>query len=523
MALPGRALRVSFCSLVALLAVFQFSENTADPDLWGHIVFGRQILSSGAIPRKDIYSWTARGQPWINHEWLAEISLAEAHRWGGGHGVLLLKMAVGLLTFALCLSLGGEGLAWPARYVTWALGALAVVEISYGFAARPQIFTALFLAVELWLLRRIHNGSRWWALALPVLFAIWINTHGGVVAGFIVLLLAAAASTAQSVCGRTPPGITVLTLWLALAGAAAALFCNPWGAGLLRWLMDSVSWMRPEIAEWNPTPLGWDHAALFLIIALMVFAWAWQRRPIVWWEAAVCAAFAWLGLRVERHAPLCAIVALTLTPPRLADALARFRASFAQLEAAASRPAMQTAIVIVCCFGTVSCGIGTFFLHKEHFFTMEVPRSEYPTEAMNFILKNDLKGRLLVFFDWGEMAIFEAPDCPPSIDGRLDTCYSRALIAAHWNIYNAEPVRSHELDPDQADLALFPVNLAGTAALAGRPGWRTVYYDPRAAVLVRRPERYAALRQLTLPVAGRAGAAQGRAAFPDWSPLWGPR
>jgi len=48
---PTRALRISFCALVALLAVFQFSENTADPDLWGHIVYGRQILLTGIIPK----------------------------------------------------------------------------------------------------------------------------------------------------------------------------------------------------------------------------------------------------------------------------------------------------------------------------------------------------------------------------------------------------------------------------------------------------------------------------------------
>ena len=69
-------LRLSFCALVALLAVFQFSENTADPDLWGHVVFGRQILHIGAIPRTEIFSWTAQGRPWINHEWLAELALA---------------------------------------------------------------------------------------------------------------------------------------------------------------------------------------------------------------------------------------------------------------------------------------------------------------------------------------------------------------------------------------------------------------------------------------------------------------
>jgi hypothetical protein len=513
--------QISFCALVALLAVFQFSENTADPDLWGHIVFGRQILHTGGIPKREVFSWTAQGQSWINHEWISELALGSAHEAWGGSGVLLLKMAVGLLTFALCLCMGGEDVSWPARYVTWGFGALAAVEISYGFAARPQIFTALSVALELMLLRRIHNGARLWALALPVLFVFWINAHGGALAGFALLGLTAAVTTAQALRCQMRRG-TVWVLWLAVGGVAAALFCNPWKAGLLRWLTGSVLWMRPEIQEWNPTPLGWDHAAFFLLVALAGFAWSFSRRPRAWWELAACVAFALLGWRAIRNAPLCAIVVLALTPPHLADALARFRGAFAGLEEAASDPVKQKSAAVLCCLGAVGAGIGSFTLHKEHPLTMEAPRSQYPVGAVDFLRKNELRGRLLVFFDWGEMVIFELPGCPPSIDGRLDTCYSRELIGAHWKFYNSEPFDQKVLNLDEADLALLPGNLAGTAALAKRPGWRAVYYDDLAVILVRDPERFPALRQLALPVAGPASATRGRARFPDQVPRWKP-
>jgi hypothetical protein len=519
MAYSARVLRVSFCWLVAALAVFQFSENTADPDLWGHITFGRQIIHSRAIPQVDPYSWTVQGKPWINHEWIAEIALGGAHQLLGGTGVLLLKMVMGLLTFALCLRLGGERLSWPARFVTWAFGALAVVEISYGFAARPQIFTALNLAVELWLLRRIHEGSWRWALGLPILFIFWINTHGGALAGCALLGLATAASTAQGLWSKTKSCRTAAgVLWLASLGVGAGLFCNPWGAGLLRWLYASVSWMRPEIQEWNATPFGWDHAALFILIGLTIFGWGFSRQPIAWWEASACAAFAWLGLGVQRHAPLCAIVTLALTPPHLADSLDRFRSRFAGLEAAWAGGMLQKSAVFLSCFGTIGALFGTFLLHKEHPLTMEVPRSEYPVAAFSFIEKAGLQGRMLAFFDWGEQAIFELPQCPPSIDGRLDTCYPRDLIAAHWQLYNGESANTNILDASQADLAVFPLKLAGTTELAKRPGWRAVYYDGLAAVLVRDPERFPGLRGLTLPVTGPAGAAEGRAAFPNNAP-----
>ena len=192
------ALKVAFCLAVVVFAVFHFAENTADPDIWGHVLFGQRMLDQTSLDRVEPFSWTAAGHPWINHEVLAEIALGSVHLGLGGSGLLLLKLIVGLLTFWMALSLGGRGLEWPVRAVAWCVGLIAVVEISFGFAARPQIFSALGLVCELWVLRRIHAGQRTWALALPVLFALWINTHGGVVAGFCVLAAAVAGSTLQA-------------------------------------------------------------------------------------------------------------------------------------------------------------------------------------------------------------------------------------------------------------------------------------------------------------------------------------
>ena len=106
------------------------------------------------------------------------------------------------------------------------------------------------------------------------------------------------------------------------------MLCNPWGAGLIRWLIGSVLWPRPQIAEWNPPPLNGEHAAFFIVLALAVFSWAFTRRKRAWWELAVCAAFAYLGLRAVRNTPLFCLVALALVPPHLASAVARFRQHF---------------------------------------------------------------------------------------------------------------------------------------------------------------------------------------------------
>jgi hypothetical protein len=420
-----------------------------------------------------------------------------------------------------------------------------VTEISFGFAARPQIFTALGMVIELMLLRRIHSGERVWALALPALFMVWINIHGGALAGVGLLGLTAGSTTLQFLAqlyrsrsngkhgvyaagiantrahqlirNEIPTG-TVVALWLATLGVLASLCCNPWGPALVRWLVQSVLWFRPEIEEWNPTPFGWDHAALFILIAVSVFAWAASRRRRALWELAVCGAFAVLALRSVRNTPLFAIVAVALVPAHLADALARFRNHFEGLLELWHRPGIKTLVNSFMGIASFAIAIATFILHKDHPLTMEVPRSRYPVAAADFIREHRLQGKVINFFDWGDMIIFQLPNCAPSIDGRLDASYPRSLIAAHWKLYNGEQVDEKVLPIDSADLALLPSKLAGTLALRDRPGWEVLYFDETAAVLGRDVQRFPGLSGVQMPVQGSKDAALGRAPFLNFSP-----
>ena len=576
-------LRLSLCVWVVMLAVYQFSENTVDPDLWGHVVFGQQMLKTGTVERTESYSWTANGQSFINHEYGADLILGGTHLLAGGTGLLLLKMGVGLLTFLLALRMGSKSLTWPVSAIAWVVAAVAVVEISFGFAARPQIFTCLGLVFLLMLLRRIHDGAVHWALVLPPLFAIWINIHGGVLAGVGLLLLAAGATTVEWIwnrylaqrepadgartflsaaspehstiqvgsraasqsdiaeseqhksgplCGldrnvRAPgpaaasrSARTVLALWLACLGVIAALFCNPWGAALPAWLIKSVLWFRPEIQEWNPTPLGWDHATLFFLIAASAFAWAASRRRRALWELAVCGAFAVLALRSVRNAPLFGLVALALVPGHLAGALERFQEHFARLVELGRQTMAQKIAVVLLIASAGGIAMATFTLHKNNPLTMEAPRSSYPVAAAGFMRAHQLKGKTLVFFDWGDFVIFHLPDCPPSIDGRLDACYSRAIIAAHWQLYNGDIVDQSVLPINQADFALLPSKLAGVEALRLRPGWQIAYFDETAVVLAHHPESFPGLNGLRLPIEGPKEASLGRASFADRNLRW---
>jgi hypothetical protein len=538
----------AFILFVLCLAVFQFSENTADPDLWSHVLFGAQFVQIGKPTTIDYYSWTAYGQPSFDHEYLGEAVFGLAYLGLGGPGLLLLKMLVGMATFGLALSIALKNLDGSTKLVAWAFGALAVVEISFGFAARPQIFTALSLVIELWLLARIHDGKWQWAFALPPLFALWFNLHGGALAGLILLFATAGATSVQllltsvfpkagerfSLSQRERAGVrenrsngnnsttfgipSLISLWLSALVSAATVVLNPHGFELARWLVGSVLWLRPQIQEWNPATFTWDHAAFFFCAALAAFAFITSRRPRQLWEIAVLAFLFLVAFRSIRNTPLFCVAALALVPPHLADALQRFRSHFQRFEMLLQSPARQQAFAKVLALVSAGIILATFTLHKKHFWTMEVPRAQYPVAAINFIQQHDLHGNLIVFFDWGEMCFWNLTNSQVSIDGRLDSVYSPAVIAAHWNLYNGVPFDTNALDLNHADFALLPSNLAGSLALVHNHHWLPVYGDQLAVVLVKNPAQFPRLTDIQLPIVGDPSATEGRDPFPNHLP-----
>src|SRR2546430_5927451 len=54
-----------------------------DPDLWWHLANGRVIIATGTIPHVDLYSFSAAGQPWVMHEWLADLMMYLLYQLGG--------------------------------------------------------------------------------------------------------------------------------------------------------------------------------------------------------------------------------------------------------------------------------------------------------------------------------------------------------------------------------------------------------------------------------------------------------
>ena len=72
--------------LLAILNLYHF--RIADPDLWWYLRCGSDILQTGHIRQLDVYSFTAAGLPYLNHEWLTQVIFAFLVNHGGSPGCM---------------------------------------------------------------------------------------------------------------------------------------------------------------------------------------------------------------------------------------------------------------------------------------------------------------------------------------------------------------------------------------------------------------------------------------------------
>ena len=142
-----RSLRKYAPALVLFLAVVADSMQYADADLWGHVRYGQIMLRTGHLIHADIFSYTAAGHRWIDHEWLFEIIMALVYNAFGVAGLKLFKLlCAGAIMTRLAPGLAETAASIAAQFA--ALTGVAIVLVQQ-MQFRPQLFDCIFLAALL--------------------------------------------------------------------------------------------------------------------------------------------------------------------------------------------------------------------------------------------------------------------------------------------------------------------------------------------------------------------------------------
>jgi hypothetical protein len=312
--------------LLVALSVFRGAQHTLldDPGLGWHVRNIDAMLAEGGWLTSDPFT-DPRGQPpaqWYSNQWLGELPYWLGWKWAGLEGIAAVNaLGIAVMAGLLYRMQLADGLAWPVALVWTALG---VMGTSCSWNARPNVFTILFVLVTARACMRLHEGKLplRTGLGLVVLFAVWANTHGGFVAGLILLAATLAIEAALAVAANDPAARAAARrrLWqggLLGAGAALATGCNPYGFALYGWVFKLLGdpyfmtlhqeWRSPDFLSAG----AMRYEILFLLFPAVLALSA--RRPnlvelslsVLWLHFAL-AGFRYVALWVVVAVPLMA-------------------------------------------------------------------------------------------------------------------------------------------------------------------------------------------------------------------------
>ena len=484
----------SYLKLIFLLFIFLLGfslslHKISNWDIWWHLRAGEYIWEKGLIPREDIFSFTAEGRKWIDHTWLFQAVSWKIYSVAGLAGLIISKALLVGTTFVLlmlvCLRRGSHKTA--ALLAT----GFALFILRPRLFIRPHIFTLLFLALHLLILESSTKRRIWLAL-LPLLMVIWVNVHGGFVAGFIVLFCNLAGFTSHlgflkfkgEAWSREELQSFYILVAATLATIAATLL-NPYTYEILAFpfrLIGQKTYME-NIFEWMPLwrLKGFYLFWIFLFLTLTAVFFSWRNlQPSDILQLLV---FVILAFLAQRHIELFVIIATPILARHITLDLKKALSDKTLLWGVEMRP-LGHLINLAAILLLVFAGIWVIFPRRSAF-GLGVRSRLYPEKAADFIKQARITGRMYNEYEWGGYLIWRFfPQRKVFMDGRT-VVYGEDLYQDWTKISEGRKHWQETLDKYGVNFLIINYQKDRPASFWEEERWVPIYWDDYTLVAIR--------------------------------------
>ena len=471
-------------ALIAIVvSIVLMTSSTAltqsDGDLFAHIALGRDILRVGAPAS-------------VTPAWGSAVVLAALHRRGGLSLIAVCVAWLAACTHAwLMLFIARRGMPLHAALPA---AMLSVVFAASHWLARPHAVTiaasALLIALLEW-----PDRCAW--LAIPPLFLLWANLHGGWSYGLILV-------ACYVVARPTWPSLMLLV------ASALATLTTPYGTQLHRTVLQTLR--DPTIArvinEYQPPSVHNPQDLLFLVtlaISTVVLLRAMLRQasrpPLAALLVILVSAAA--ALRAGRNISLFAVTGWPLLVVYLVPHSSITPSPVTSWSSPARWPFARdtvNAIALLVFAALVAGGARAAGLAGVPGFTTPVSPARFPVGALQALQRDHQSAPLLTTWAWSGYVPYAWPG-RRALFNPLN--FTPADVHALGTLLRARPGWRRALDSLDIRLAVLPPDSPLADALRAEPAWPVWYRDPTAIVFQ---------RQSALPNAPSASAvATGRA------------
>jgi hypothetical protein len=459
-------------TLVCVTPLF-FLAPIVETDLWWHLASGREIVSSGAIPLTDPFSFTFAGEQWISHEWMWDVIHWSAYRLHPDAVTwltVLVLLAIFVVTFFGGRTLGASEFACAVALLIAATGAHWFLSI------RPLLFTLLFVGVIM-----LTRDRPWAPLLWPLLVLIWVNMHGGFVFGIGAIGLLAVVRTAEaSLRGRRL--VIQRGPWIAVGVCLLVWMINPWGWTILGYPLDYLSDTGyKEIGEWHAPDLGFDprnYEGQFWLAALLAGGGAALVARRDAYPVALCSVTLLMAVTSRRFIPLFLVTSAPLVAvfvSELFDRAASKRPVLRSRAAAIGAPIVGLALAV-----TLWSGVKIAPDSLDRWTGID----RFPQAGVEYLRALGSPERVLNAYDWGGYLILHAPEMKVFFDSRANTLYDEEILQHYTSFLEGRgdlTALTQRYAPDVALVQHGPI----VAALQELPApWSVVYDDGTAVILL---------------------------------------
>ncbi|TAM82458.1 MAG: hypothetical protein EPN47_07255 [Acidobacteria bacterium] len=450
-----------------------------DPDTWWHLKYGETILQTGRWPTVDGWSFTVHGMPRVAYEWGGEVLTALAYKLGGLRG-----MDVLLITLTSAFIILMYYFAWlrcrnvhAAFFATFVLLPVTVLC----FTLRPQLLGYIFLLITLISLERFRQGEQKHLWVLPLVFLLWVNTHGSFTLGFMVLGLYWLAGLKDFSVGglyavRWQPEQR-LHIELVSLLSVAVLPLTPYGTRLAAvpfGVASSLPLNFSHIIEWQPINTDFWQAKLLLVLVLGFFvAQAAFRFRYRLEEFSLFLIVLYATFVHFRFAILFAII----FAPLAASIFVRWAPTY---DPRNDKYALNAALTFLAILAFI------LFLPSELILQKSISQ-DYPVEAVRYIQQHPVPGRILNNYNFGGYLVWSlAPEREVFIDGRGDIYEHAGVFSDYATVTELKPEAMAVLQSYQINTCLIQRDAPIAALLASSHDWKEVHRDGVSDIFVRK-------------------------------------
>ncbi len=452
-----------------------------DGDFSRHLLTGKYVLETRSFLTAEKFIHPYLGQPYVSHEWLADVLLYITYSAAGLAGIVVLSAFLTASTFTLLYSKASTRLSLRIPVlvlVTW--GALAT---SLNWAVRPHLVSMLFLAIWLIWADDLRRGEKIPLWRFPVFMLVWSNVHGEFIAGILVLLAYSVGWLIDHLLDPDRANLTVgKNLWLAFVSSILASLVNPGGVGPWLSILGFVNnqYLMSRMLESNaPNFQNPELRVLFGLLIFSLFLLAIKKEKLSAGQGLLLAGFSAMSLIAFRNIHLYGVIipfvlAETLIEVRKIRWMNRLENILNNVESRLKGIFWPAATVIV---------LGAFVATNQtarSFYQFD--SSVFPVQAVSWLEKNPQQGKMFNELNWGGYLDFHLwPDQLTFIDSMADT--KGDVTMQYENAISLQDGWQDIFKRYDIEWAILPVDSPLAKSLASELHWQVIYQDGTAIIM----------------------------------------